>query len=221
MSKLFDNFEVKAVDKIHGSTMIDHKIRCDMELTMEEYCIMELLYRRNKEDKPFDYDTILRYTGINIEWAEKIVAGLNIRKFIILPKDSKKLRTCQQWSSMHNKQTHTEFDTFWRKSGRIMWTGSKAASLRIYLKLRLKYTAMQLLKAKKDYFEFLNLKENQYRQVMACNRFLNQSDENFNQPWTQFTKDIIAKRDGSDITPVDGQKTVFSTRTRQQHDSIY
>ena len=102
-----------------------------------------------------------------------------------------------------------------------MWTGSKAAALRLYLKLRPKYTAMQLLKAKKAYFEFLNLEENAYIQVMSCDRFLNTTDENFNQPWDKFTKETIAKRNRKDIMPVSGQTAVFSTRTRKEHDSKY
>jgi hypothetical protein len=194
----FSTFVVKEINRTHGSSVINHKIRIKLKLTMEEYCLLDLIHRLNIKDKPLNYDRIERYIGMDVEAAKVNLLSLFKKGLVERYKDTKKIIINPIWSKIHNTVLEDDFEVFWRKEKGISWTGSKSEAKVKYKSARESYTADFILEKKRAYFEFLSQPEMSYRTVMNAARFLNPKNEHFNESWEEYLSDLIKKRGKSD-----------------------
>lgn len=196
-----ENFRVVDRIRTHGSSVINHKVRMKLNLTMEEYCLLDLIHRLNLKGKEVNYDRIERYIGLNMEAGKSTLLSLHKKGFIARNGSSTQIIVNKIWSKIHETVMEDDFEVFWRKEKGISWTGSKKEALVKYKSTRESYTADFILEKKRAYFEFLSQPEMSFRQVMNAARFLNPKNEHFNEPWEDYLKDLQAKRVKSDDTP--------------------
>lgn len=196
---IFTDFQVEQRIRTHGSSVINHKVRMKLKLTMEEYCLLDLIHRLNLKDKEVNYDRIERYIGLNLEDGKRTLLSLHSKGFIARYKNTTKIVVNKIWSQVHETVVEDDFEVFWRKENGISWTGSKKEAMVKYKSARESYTADFILEKKRAYFLFLSQPEMSFRQVMNAARFLNPKNEHFNEPWEEYLADLVGKRAKTDV----------------------
>ena len=197
----FETFTVSDRIRTHGSSVINHKVRMKLKLTMEEYCLLDLIHRLNLRGKDLNYDRIERYIGTDMETGKNTMLALHKKGLIYRLKDNSQIQINTIWSKIHNTVIEDDFETFWRKENGRSWTGSKKEAMMKYKQARESYTSDFILEKKRSYFLFLSQPEMSYRQVMNAARFLNPKFEHFNEPWEEYLRELQSKRVKTDATP--------------------
>jgi hypothetical protein len=201
-----------SLPEIKGSSTINHNVRVKLGLNCSEYCLMEYIYRMVKKDKEISIAKTYEETGFTE--AEQVAMGdaLVMKGFLFLeicnpPKITSKFESAftDMTSEFENK--------FWTKDGRTAWPGSKAKSLELYKKTRLKYPAETLISQRDEYFRYLEC-ESKYngfnRAKMAAERWLLPANAYYLTDW-KAQADAIVKKWETAQKPVKIAKTEVLT----------
>lgn len=169
---------------VHGTTLIDHRIRNQLQLTCDEYVYLQFVYNWNKENGAisfYDHD-LWRAIGKRNTDAE---ANSTYKKGFIIPTiGTSHCNTSDKWN-IHFDQS-LEFDEFWTLYRK--W-GNKADTKRKYEKCRKIASKEQIFKGVKAYLQFKEGTEQQY--IMKAETWLNpekrhwEDEYRLSQPQTQ------------------------------------
>lgn len=200
---MLENIKTKGSysDKIYGITEINHRLRVKGKLTCNEYVLcsaIESYQIKNVID--FSAEDIYRNTGLKIDYFKtKLIPKLIIDGYIRIHEKTKRPQLTDKWFNIFTI-SNLEFDNFWcDKSGqfgekdKVVWMGSKKQALKLYKKVREKFSENHLLRQRYYYFKFLDLYNNKYntsRQKMMATVWLNPQNERFNEDWKQYCKDL-------------------------------
>lgn len=218
---IFDQYVSEKVNRVRGISVIDHRIRTKIEITVGEYCILELYWRRMLQNKQTTWDDIYTHTGIIRDQAGPMIKRLLDKELLkpVLMDGSKRYVPSEKFLDLTEKLEEADFETFWRMSNGRKWPGSKKDARKKFAIAAKEYGAQHLIKCKRDYFEYLSLPENDYRNTMQASVFLNISTERFNENWREQYNDIIAERKKKSIP--DNKIIKTSTMTKKEKDELF
>jgi hypothetical protein len=176
------------INTIIGHTEINHKIRIFLNLSCEEYCLVDLIEKCHAKKVEFTYQECYRRIGIEKQRIDELISTLRKYKIIEIVKDE--YITGSLWRNQF-EVSQEEFNAFWEKvifpNGRkISWTGSKTDAFNKYKMARKKYEGTYLYKKKTDYFNLLF--ENPERPIMMASVFLNLQTERFTEDFASQLK---------------------------------
>ena len=194
-------FQSGVYNDVHGTSVIDHKLRVKMGLMMVEYVMLDFIHRVTIQKKAIDYGRIRRWTGLtDANEIRRIIGVLENKGLIIvedLIEDGKAKRRIKGVSRKFQNICHTkeddDFETFWSPAFEKKWTGSKQEAKKLFQVACSKFGASHVLNQKFNYFKFLSLPENAYRSVMMATVFLNMTKQRFNEPWDEYLATSIEK----------------------------
>lgn len=179
----FDDFTTSK-PSILGSTTINHAARIKLGLTCSEYVLMNYIYHCVTKKREVDIMETYRQTGFEVSEQEVLLRKL-IQKRFIFPENEAVPRLTGKWETAFT-DIEMEFENlFWKKDGKVIWTGSKKKSCDMYIRLRKKYSRDFLLEQKDQYLRLLEL-ENKHgfdRRIMMAERWLNPSNEYYLTDW--------------------------------------
>lgn len=195
----FKNIRSQARSPI-GTTIIDHKIRFNLGLTLAEYCMMSLIVDLKIKKKPVDYDRIEIYLGFSKEQAMKILKSLLEKEFI--QKHETGITVTVKWTSSFLIDD-SEFEEFLlnKDTGKMFWTGSRKDIREKYILARRHYSHEHLMKQKYWYQKLLEHPEMKFRNVMGGSVWLNLKTERFNEDWKEQYQDLVAKSSVTEKKP--------------------
>ena len=198
--------DLPQVNKVIGHTTINHKIRITLNLTCDEYCLIDLIEKCKSKKIKFTYEESYKRLGYEKEVVNAIMNQLQGRK--LLKWEEKEFRVTKLWIEQF-EISQEEFDAFWEPmkfQGRtIRWTGSKFDAQKKYIKARREYEGSYLYFQKQNYFRLLF--EKPERPIMAASVFLNMETKRFIEEFhTQLSRSIQGE---SDIKKITNRKDLF------------
>lgn len=186
--------ETKGVIKstIYGTTTINHLKRTILQLTCDEYVILEFMRYCEIHKKVKTWDYLRNKTGFEKTEFNKLLQTLILKGFVneIDLGERKVYETSNKWNSSF-EVTDEEFEIFW-KWDKYYWPGSKSAGKAKYLLVRKKYSADYLLDRRNAYLTYLKKQRvlrNFDQAIMNCAKFLGK-DEHFLIPWEDLSKKL-------------------------------
>jgi hypothetical protein len=214
--KMMDHI-VKKPD-ITGSTTINHAARVELGLNCSEYVLMSHIYHCVKNQKPLDSNDAYVKTGFSEEESLAIVRGL-IQKGFVMLRDSPIPDITTKWESAFT-DIESEFENmFWTKDGKVVWTGSsRKMSLTFYVKARKRYARDILIENRNDYLEYLGWehKKGFNRQIMGCEKYLNEKNEYYLVDWKTMSKQIEEQ-----LKPMQAEQKVVEPLTAESRKKMY
>ena len=179
---------------ILGSTTINHAARIQLKLNASEYILMDYIYRCIQKKRKLTIVETYRQTGFTADQQEVLLRHL-IEKGFVFPENASPPRITSKWESAY-ADIDLEFNKlFWRKNGKVFFTGSNKKSCSMYYKLRKKYSREFLIKQRDYYAEFLEMqhKTGFNQSVMMAERWLNPANENYLTDWKEMADNIKKK----------------------------
>lgn len=179
--------------RIIGSTIINHEVRCKLELSNDQYVMMDFFEKFCKDSKQISYIQIYEHIGMDKEFAKLIISTLFHKSLLETYNGINALRPSALWYNAFG-DIKNEFDVFWAslditvngQKKHIGWTGSKQDALAKFTKARKEESFEFLIKQKHDYFQMIA--KSTYRQVMGCSVFLNTTTKRYAEDWTKYDK---------------------------------
>lgn len=196
---VFKTFRV-APTNIHGTSMINNKIRTRLSLTMEEYAMADFICEKcQKPNKDFSFNRIRRYLGIWDEQARSIIRNLHAKA--IIKKKEGNIIVSDIWSNAHHIGGDILFEEFWEKHNEKQWPGGKGQAKGLFKKLLERGISFEhLISCKRDYFDFMEHEKNNYRQLMGAAVFLNPTNERFNENWREQLDELNGNKSNKPLT---------------------
>jgi len=170
---------------IRGHTVVDHKRRCKLNLTLSEYvfldAIEQLIVRNGKFHARTMQDDLYKICGI-LPDAFKVLGGKLREKEMLLHQGGNIFTLGQKWSE-GSADIKQEFEALWLLLGRV---GNKKKGLQMYDKARKAGFEADFLKKRVDvYVKFVKDSE-QY--PLHVSSFFNPANEEFNNEFKVINK---------------------------------
>lgn len=177
---------------VSGSTIINHQARTELNISCDEYVLIDCIEKLVNAKKPINYSLIWEYTGLE---KDKVIFLMNeavINDLLIPSPNTSGYKVTDKWLNAF-KPVEVEFEQFWKSekvNGKtISWTGSKPDALQKFMKVRKIESFDYLMKQKKDYFEMIG--NSDWRRVMGCSVFLNITTKRYSEDWTKYDEGRI------------------------------
>lgn len=220
----FREYASREYARVHGSSVIDHRVRLELSITTDQYCLLDMIHRIQATDKLLSYDRVYRWVGLGkTEYVEalRVLYKENlIVKEKTLDKDGKsiiKYKISLRYQKIKNSKMDDDFGWFWEKSKTNMWKGSKQNAKQLFKKAVAKFGIEYILKQKVLYFEYLDLPENDYLHCMHATTFLSMSDMRFAEPYDEYIQNANkGKKDNKEVQPHQTK-----SMTKKDHDSYF
>jgi len=198
-----------------GSTIIDHKIRVKLGLTLAEYCIMDLIQLLKQNNEAVKFTKFQAFLGFDEGTSRKILISLREAGFIST--DNNKVDIMEKWAEAFgvNELEYMEFATI---NGIKCWPQSFEAIRKEYIRTRKKYSHEYLIDQRTWYFLFLNLPVNSYRNKMGGAVWLGMKNCHFNDNWKEQYESL---RDGKTILGKNTEMKKQSTMTAEEKAEMF
>lgn len=187
------------VPAIIGSSTINHAARVKLGLNCSEYCFVDLIARMQDSGKHIYFDDIHAHLGFNRDESNILMKSLMAKSFIVIlsgidGRDAE-FKLTSKWAEGF-ANIDKEFDElFWKKDGKVCWTGTRKKALEYWVRIRKRHTLDFLISQRNKYFEFLELQK-KYRgfdqQKVMCQVFLNPANERYLEDYTDYVKQLKA-----------------------------
>lgn len=171
---------------IIGTTEINHAIRKKLNITSDEYCVIDLIEKCIAKKVLFSYQEVYRRIGITEEELKPLISSIG-KKGLLNHSKEKGFGVTELWKGEF-EVTQEEFGIFWEPiefpgnpKRIIRWTGSKTDGFKKYCKARKEYDSVYLLNQKNNYFKLLYEKPD--RPILGCSVFLNMQTKRFEEEW--------------------------------------
>lgn len=186
------------------NTMINHNIRIVLGISMEMYAFLDAIEKIIANNEIVSYESIEGRIGLERDKTISLFIEALREDFIEPTKKKSKFELSENWYSSFNPEEN-EFNEFWApitvivhgQKKKISWTGSKYDARTKFLKIRKIETFEYLMGQKEDYFNVIA--HSDWRRIMGCSVFLNESTKRYIEDWKQLLKDddIIVSKDSS------------------------
>ena len=161
---------------IHGSTIINHKIRVKLDVTCSEYCILEHIYNLNKQGIKVtaygEIDTLWESLGMRPTNFAEYVTDLIDLKYI---EEANGLVVTEKWYKEFTTAYEERFEEFWNVYGII---GNKEQARKMFLKAVKEDTYDHLIQRHAIYVG--HLKTCNWKGKMHCSTWLNPISKRYN-----------------------------------------
>jgi hypothetical protein len=180
----------KRVIQVRGKSLIDHKKRKKLDLSLPEYvfldAIEQLIIRKNSFNSKLMFEDFYRICGIDRK--EYIELGKSLKsKGMLIPVKEYVYKIYDKWYT-ESDDLLGEFEVIWELLQKV---GNKKKSLEMYIRARKAgFDYQHLLERSKLYMKFIK-ESNQY--IMHVSTFFNPDNEEFNNEFkviNQKQKDI-------------------------------
>ena len=174
--------KIKAVKNatagIHGSTVINHKIRVKLDLTCSEYVVLEYLYERNTVGKKTtvygEMNDLWKALGMRSDsFAEHVVDLIDLGYI----EESNGIIVTEKWIKEF-QDPHGGFGEFWKVYGKV---GNKENARKMFLKAIKEVTFDHLIIRHAEYVK--HLKNTPWKGKMHCSTWLNPSFKRFDDDY--------------------------------------
>lgn len=154
---------------IYGSTVINHRIKHKLQLTGDEYIVLEYIYNMNKEGKKVtaygDMENLWKAIGMYPPEFGKYAVSLIEKEFI---EESYGLIVTSKWINEFVDVNQDKFEEFWEVYGRI---GNKEQAKKMFLKVIKEIYYKDLLEKHAKYSK--HLENAGWKGKMHCSTWLN------------------------------------------------
>jgi len=175
----FDNVTVKNNTEITGITTINHAKRVQMNLTIAEYTVADLIDYGNSTRKLLTYDYIWRKIGLDKENFLSIAKSLILKGYV---NSQDGIKVTRKWMDVFMIGDEW-FDAFWFVRGEAYWPGAKKDAREKFIKVCKFYKPEFVIQCRDNYIRFMNHPDNGFRKVMGASVFLNLQTERFKEDW--------------------------------------
>jgi hypothetical protein len=192
---LFENYKVSK-DIGCGINIVNHQIRGEYNLTVSEYCVVDLIVQRKNKNKNTSDLNISTFIGIDAVTVDNIINKLKAKE-IITEKNGYYFTKKSIVQKINNEFDYSkEFNEFWtikNEKGELVtaWPGPKQKAFDLYTKAR-KAGRSHLFILEQRYWYFKLLSMQTYRQKMIATRFLNinsgELDQDFKGEYENISK---------------------------------
>lgn len=191
--------ELVSIRPVTGTSIVNHQIRVKLNLSLEEYVIMEYIEKCARDVIGINYPSIYEKTGIEHDDAKELFVTLWTKGFIETTQSVSKFKPTSKWFSALSS-IKNEFEEFWMSmhiktaNGKknISWTGSKQDALNKFTKAR-KIESFEYLMAQKELY-FKMIASSDFRKVMGCSVFLNVDTKRYSEDWGKsINKEIVVE----------------------------
>lgn len=159
----------QTVHKIIGFSTINHNVRVRMELSLEDYVLMDYIYSHNQIDnKPITFGKYYNHTGFIYEEIEFLFVRLKKRNLLVWDEKHKRVDVCEEWYDIFSSDKI--FNELWKihpKGNKLVAKGCLPKALKkipfdkLKEKLIAYVSSVEEFKYRKDLSSWLNpLKEN-------------------------------------------------------------
>ena len=199
-------FKSSEYDPVIGTTMILHKPRTKLGLTLGEYTVAKLIEYCETNNKELTGERAFLHIGIETEDLVEYIDSLINQGIARWNEGDLHPILLLKWHKIHSEAISEQFDRFWEKEYGIRWGGSKAQARQKFDILMKEIDFAYIMAQKRAYFMFLCLPENDWRHVMGGAVFLGKTDKRYSENWAVQLKEAGAKRKpidtlGSDKRP--------------------
>jgi hypothetical protein len=164
---------------ITGKTTINHRVATELKISLDQYCLLELIEKCEARREHFTMDLCYKRLGFQSGKVLKELTDLRILGFVE-KRANNTPKVTLLWRNAFELNPN-EFEIFWNKDGKCCWPGSsKKDAFSKYTAARKLYSAEYLLSQRNNYLNYL-LVTNRY--IMGCSVFLGLEKENFNIDW--------------------------------------
>lgn len=176
--------------KKYAKTIIDHKIREKLNISLAGYVVCDALHNNVNI---MDNQLMLEIYFMNRLELDNAISELLEKELIYF--DSIFYTLSQKWNDCHFGDIKKDYDLFWEpmffNNRKISWTGTHANGLIVYKQTRKIESAEYLQKQKELYFELIS--ESDFRRVMGIPVFLNPKTKRYSEDWeSQLSRSIKA-----------------------------
>lgn len=185
-------------EKGYGTNIIDHSIRCEYDMTVSQYCVVDIIAQRKNKNKTTSVLDITTFLGVNGNTVQSMLDKLEEHK-LVLNQDSNYYLN-KRLSNAINKviDYSDEFEEFWtieeKKKIHNAWPGPKPLALQKYTKARKNKRSHKFIMDQR-YWYFKILEIEKYRKKMIATRFLNIDTGELDQDW-KGQYEILSKKEG-------------------------
>jgi len=193
--KNFKDMKVGPVN-ILGSTTINHSARVALGLNCSEYVLMDYVYRCVQKKIPIDITDVYQKTGFRNEEQAVLLRNL-VGKGFINPIDTPIPQITDKWATAFTDIQMEFEELFWKRNGKVFWTGSKKKSYDFYYKTRKSFSRDFLVGQRDEYARYLELENKRgfNRRVMMAERWLHPSNAYYDVDWKTMADDIQKELD--------------------------
>lgn len=181
--------------KEFGINIVNHSVRNEYNLTVSQYCAIDVISQRKKSNKKTSLFDISDFIGIDGNTTQNVMDKLEEKKFVIC-KDGYYYLNKKLSNSINNDQDYSEeFIDFWtiEVKGKVVnaWPGAKPKAQELYEKARKAGRSHNFIMTQRHwYFKLLEVET--YRKKMIATRFLNiksgELDQDFKGEYESVTK---------------------------------
>jgi len=176
----------KSFAGIRGSTVINHALRIQMAITLQEYVILDFIYNFEKKNKrPFerakDEELMYREIGTRPLIAMSLINNSSaIDYFEVMPTTAdnfEQVKITEKWSKLFEDQFLDEFENLWELYGKV---GNKNLAKNAFIKTIKEVSIDYLISCLKLYDEHLKSPKYSYKDKMQMSTWLNPINKRFN-----------------------------------------
>jgi|TARA_R110002020_G_scaffold113252_5_gene260575 hypothetical protein len=164
---------------IYGSTVINHRIKHKLEITGDEYIVLEYIYNMNKDANKVtaygDMDNLWKSIGMYPPEFGKFAVNLIDKGFI---EESHGLVVTNKWINEFVDVNKDKFEEFWEVYGRI---GNKEQARKMFLKAVKEIYYKDLLEKHAKYVK--HLENTEWKGKMHCSTWLNPVSKRYNDEY--------------------------------------
>ena len=214
-TNIFKDFKVQKLIGF-GINIVNHEIRCEFDLTVSQYCIIDIINQRKNKKKTTCINDISTFLGIDGNTVHKTLNALEQRKMVINKDDNYYLNK-KLANRINNTNTFDdEFEEFWTikvdDKIKTAWPGPKKKAQDLYKKARKSGRSHKFIMDQR-YWYFKLLTVQTFRQKMIATRFLNidtgELDQDFKGEYEILSKKSDVKLPNASAMTSDDFKNEF------------
>ncbi len=160
---------------VKGKTIINHSIRLQLKLTLEEYVLLDFIYTWNQNEKaPATFRNFYTHTGIIQADVKHFLGRMKEKGLIIWDAKNKRVEAYSEWVNAFSSDGL--LDILWK----IHAKGSKASARERLPKVLKKISFEELKQKYQAYIDSCAGREYQF--IKGLDVFLNPKKEHWNDP---------------------------------------
>lgn len=215
---VFENFKSEK-PPVTGTSVINHAVRLKLKLNCSEYVYLSYLASCVKKSIVIDPMEVYKETGMDVNEQNVLTKTFIANAFVFIEKDGSLTLTSKWFDAWPNHEK--EFEEFWFKDKKAIWTGSKKKALEFYIKVRKQISKDKLIEQRNKYLEFIaaTRKTGFNRDVMMAERWLNPKNEYYLEDYQSYIDQLKTRYSWLFVTP--GETPQAASLTKDDYTKAY
>lgn len=209
MNNVNNHTSITSKIEVKGNTCIDHEKMTRLHLTCAEYVMISYFITINSKYKEYSHEHCYSKTGLIFTVQDFIIENLQAKKHV--DTEYKVNKNTSDVILGNDNKIESEFLKFWnvdievkgKVKSKVCWPGSRPDAYKKYQLACLKTSCDELLKARDDYFAYLDYITKKYietegkkgfmRSKMMASKFLLPANEHYKEDWRGYMIDEMKK----------------------------